>query len=97
MFRNCCCDNNRQNMMGYGPMMMGGMNQAPIMEGQVIEPTITKCVEQEFYHEVPHVCPIHTHTINKHIYKHTYTPQYSCSEECQVSNIDCGKCSGFIG
>lgn len=53
MFRNCCCDNNRQNMMGYGPMMMGNMNQAPIMEGQVIEPTITKCVEQEFYHEVP--------------------------------------------
>ena len=97
MFRNCCCNNNRQNMMGFGPQpMMGGMNQAPIMEGQVIEPTITKCVEQEFYHEVPHVCPIHTHTINKHIYKHTYTPQYSCSEECQVSNIDCGKCSGFV-
>lgn len=43
-----------------------------------------------------HVCPIHTHTINKHIYKHTYTPQYSCSEECQVENIDCGKCSGFM-
>lgn len=44
-----------------------------------------------------HVCPIHTHTINKHIYKHTYTPQYTCSEECQVENIDCGKCSGFVG
>lgn len=98
MFRNCCCNSGaRQNVMPYGPApMMGGMNAAPIMEGQVIEPTITKCVEQEFYHEVPHVCPIHTHTINRHIYKHTYTPQYSCSEECQVSNIDCGKCSGFV-
>lgn len=101
MFRKCC-DNNRQNMFNYGPapmMMQGGINMGmnPIMEGQVIEPTITKCVEQEFYHEVPHVCPIHTHTINRHIYKHTYTPQYSCSEECQVSNIDCGKCSGFVG
>lgn len=99
MFRNCCCNNNRQNMMGFGPgpmMMQGGMNATPIMEGQVIEPTITKCVEQEFFHEVPHICPIHTHTINKHIYKHTYTPQYSCSEECQMSNIDCGKCSGFV-
>ena len=93
MFRNCC--NNRQNMMGYDiPMMMQG---TPIMEGQVIEPTITKCIEKEFYHEVPHVCPIHTHTINRHIYKHTYTPQYTCSEECQVSNLDCGKCSGFVG
>ena len=95
MFRNNCCDS-RQNMQmpmfnqGYG------YNQ-PMMEQQVIEPTITKCVEQEFYHEVPHICPIHTHTINRHIYNHTYTPQYSCSEECQVQNNDCGKCSGFLG
>lgn len=96
MFRNCC-DNARQNVMGmpYG-MPQGVMGAQPAMEGAVVEPTITKCVEQEFYHEVPHVCPIHTHTVNKHIYKHTYAPQYSCSEECQVSNLDCGKCSNFI-
>ncbi len=98
--RNCC--SSRQNM-GFAQPQMGmmqgnqmGMMQ-PMMEGQVIEPTITQCQEREFYHEVPHVCPIHTHTINRHIYKHTYTPQYSCSEECQVCNIDCGKCSGFLG
>ncbi len=92
--RSCC---NRQGMMGYGvPFGMNANMNAPIMEGQVVEPTITKCVEQEFYHEVPHVCPIHTHTVNKHIYKHTYTPQYTCSEECQVCNLDCGKCSGFV-
>lgn len=96
MFSNRGCCNMRQNM--YGGMTMGqGMMSGAMMEGQVIEPTITKCVQQNFYHEVPHVCPIHTHTINKHIYKHTYTPQYTCSEECQVENIDCGKCSGFVG
>lgn len=96
MFSNRGCCNMRQNM--YGGMPMGqGMMSGAMMEGQVIEPTITKCVQQNFYHEVPHVCPIHTHTINKHIYKHTYTPQYTCSEECQVENIDCGKCSGFVG
>ena len=88
MFRNCC---NRQ--MTIGMMPQGNC----CMEQQVIEPTITKCVEKEFYHEIPHVCPIHTHVINKHIYKHTYTPQYSCSEECQTVNLDCGKCSGFVG
>ena len=88
MFRNCC---NRQ--MGYG---MGMPMQQPMMESQVVEPTITKCEEKEFYHEVPHVCPIHTHTVNRHIYKHTYTPQYSCSEENQVCNIDCGKCCNFL-
>lgn len=95
--RGCC--SGRQN--GFGqmpfagqPMGFGGAN--PTMECQVVEPTITQCQEREFYHEVPHVCPIHTHVVNKHIYKHTYTPQYSCSEENQVCNIDCGKCSGFL-
>lgn len=43
MFRNNCC--NRQNMFG--------VMQQPMMECEVVEPTITKCVEKEFYHEVP--------------------------------------------
>lgn len=59
----------------------------------IIEPTITKCIEKEFYHEVPHCCPIHTHIINKHIYNHTYTPEYTCDEENVVINNDCGSCS----
>jgi hypothetical protein len=62
---------------------------------EIVEPTITKCIEKEFYHEVPHVCPIHTHVINRHIYKHTYTPQYTCSEENQVINDDCGSCANY--
>lgn len=65
------------------------------MEREIVEPAINKCIEKEFYHEVPHVCPIHTHVINRHIYKHTYTPQYSCSEENQVINDDCGSCCNF--
>lgn len=84
--RNCC-----DRQMGYAMPM-----DTCCMEQPVIEPTITKCIEKEYYHEVPHVCPIHTHTINKHIYKHTYTPQYTCSEEEQVFNNDCGKCSGLM-
>lgn len=65
------------------------------IEREVIEPTINKCVQKDFYHEVPHVCPIHTHVVNRHIYNHTYTPRYTCSEENQIVNNDCGKCSGF--
>ena len=61
----------------------------------IVEPAINKCVEREFCHEVNHICPIHTHVINKHIYNHTYTPQYSCSEENQVINNDPGCCGGF--
>lgn len=88
--RNCCC--NRQG--GFGMPMNNACCQ-PRMEGPVMEPAITKCVEKEFYHEVPHCCPIHTHVINKHIYTHTYTPQYSCSEEDVVINNDCGSCNKF--
>lgn len=77
---------------GYGGCQ--NMNTG-CMEREIVEPTINKCIEKEFYHEVPHVCPIHTHVINKHIYKHTYTPQYSCSEENQVYNEDCGSCCNF--
>lgn len=88
--RNCGC--NRQNMFNQ-PMM--GCCPQPQMEAPIVEPTITKCIEKEFYHEVPHCCPIHTHTINRHVYKHTYTPQYTCSEENQVINNDCGSCCGL--
>ena len=81
MFNKCCFNRN--------------MGCIPSCEQQIVEPPINKCIEKEFYHEVPHVCPIHTHVINRHIYKHTYTPQYSCSEENQVINNDCGGCSQF--
>ena len=62
----------------------------------IVEPAINKCVEREFCHEVNHVCPIHTHVINKHVYNHTYTPQYTCSEENQVINNDPGCCAKFM-
>lgn len=89
--KRCCSGMQNQNMM-MPPMNMNGTD---CCNREIVEPAINKCVEREFYHEVPHICPIHTHVINKHIYKHTYTPQYSCSEENQVCNIDCGGCSGF--
>ncbi len=61
----------------------------------IVEPAINNCVEREFCHEVKHVCPIHTHVVNKHIYNHTYTPQYTCSEENQIINNDPGCCNQF--
>lgn len=62
----------------------------------IMEPPITKCIEKEFHHEVKHCCPIHTHVVNKHIYTHTYTPQFTCDEEDVVINNDCGSCSQFM-
>lgn len=42
-----------------------------------------------------HIIPMHTHVIRRHIYNHTYTPQYSCSEENQVINNECG-CNKYM-
>ncbi len=57
MSNKSCCSS-RQNM-GFGAQPVAFGNQMnmmqPMMEGQVIEPTITQCQEREFYHEVPHV------------------------------------------
>ena len=61
----------------------------------IVESPIEKCVHREIIHKVNHVCPIHTKIINHHIYKHCYTPQYTCCEENQVVNIDEGSCCNY--
>ncbi len=72
-------------MNGNQPMMGNGMNE-PIRE---------RVINRTFVHEVPHVCPIHTRIINHHVYKHTYRPMYTCSEENVCSNVQCGSCCQF--
>ncbi len=54
-----------------------------------------RVINRTFIHEVPHTCPIHTRIINHHVYKHTYRPVYTCSEENVCSNVQCGSCSQF--
>lgn len=67
--------------------------------GEVCPPTcieeapINTCVQNDIYHEVKHIVPIHTHMIDRHIYNHTYVPKYTCSKEDQVINNDPGVCS----
>ena len=76
---------------GMDPMMeMGGCKMQPVYE-QPIE----KCVHRTIFHEVPHVCPINTKIINHHVYKHTYSPCYSCCEENDVCQVNEGNCCCF--
>lgn len=84
------------NMMngGAGGMNMN-MNAAVMPGGPVQEGVQQKCIHKTIVHEVPHVCPIHTRIINHHVFKHTYRPQYTCSEENVVSNVQCGSCCQF--
>lgn len=79
------------NMMNMNNMNGNGVMNVPAMGEGVQE----KCIHRTFIHEVPHVCPIHTRIINHHVYKHTYRPQYTCSQENTVSNIQCGSCCQF--
>ena len=81
------------NMNSEAPgmnMNMGFSCGCPVQEG-----VQQKCIHKTIVHEVPHVCPIHTRIINHHVFKHTYRPQYTCSEENVVSNVQCGSCSQF--
>lgn len=55
-----------------------------------------KCVHKQIIHEVPHVCPINTRIINHHIYRHTYSPCYTCTEENEVCNENIGCCNKFM-
>jgi len=70
--------------------MTYGMQQGP-----VIEPGRERCVQRNIVHEVKHICPINTRIINNHIFRHTYQPRYTCSEENVVTNQQCGSCCNF--
>ena len=72
-----------------GDMGMGGCCES--LPG-VVCPPIYECpretvVNRYICHEVPHIIPCNTRIINHHIYRHTYTPAYSCCEENEVQNI----------
>ena len=79
------------DMTGYNNSMM----QQPNMMGNMNEGVQQRVINRTFVHEVPHTCPIHTRIINHHVYKHTYRPVYTCSEENTVSNVQCGSCCQF--
>lgn len=82
------------NDMDVDVNMMNSGN-APMMGTPMNEGVQERVINRTFVHEVPHVCPIHTRIINHHVYKHTYRPAYTCSEENVCSNVQCGSCCQF--
>ena len=63
--------------------------------GPIVEPGRERVVQRNIVHEVKHICPMNTRIINNHIFRHTYQPRYTCSEENVVSNVQCGSCCNF--
>ena len=86
---------------GYGLYQMDNqccqtVSKQNCPEDPIYEMPIVNCVQKDYVHEIVHVCPIHTKVVNNHIYKHTYVPEYTCSEENICSNYDDGcNCSRF--
>ena len=99
MKSNRCMDPNifleSQEPMDYS--MMGGMdtsvmkmnccNDGVMMCPPIMECPQVKCCHRVINYEVPHIIPCHTKVINHHIYKHTYQPCYSYSEEDETSEV----------
>ena len=80
--------NNQYSMCGNAPLP--GIICPPIYECPQ-----ERCFHRQIVHEVPHICPINTRIINHHIYKHTYSPCYTCTEENEVSNVTDNCCGRF--
>ena len=81
--RCCTTDDNKMNFQN------GFMNSETCMP--VCECPQERVCHREFIHNVQHVVPINTRIINHHIYRHTYTPCYTCTEENEVCNVNaCG-------
>ena len=78
-------------------MMSETTTSCNTMPGVVCQPIYEcpqeRCVHRQIIHEVPHVCPVNTRIINHHIYKHTYSPCYTCTEENEICNENVG-CPG---
>lgn len=63
------------------------MPSMPLCCSPVYECPQERCIHRQIVHEVPHVIPVNTKIINHHIYKHTYSPCFTCTEENEVCNV----------
>lgn len=66
---------------------MGCCPSQTMMCPPVMECPQVRCCHRVINYEVPHIIPCHTKTINHHVYRHTYQPCYSYSEEDESSEI----------
>jgi len=96
MFKNFRCfdkENMDTNSMEFPEALP--MNNSFCEQKPIYEPMQERVCHRQFIHEVPHVCPINTRIINHHIYRHTFTPCYTCCEENEVCNVYDGCSSQF--
>ena len=62
------------------------------MQNPVYECPQERVCHRYIHHEVPHIMPCNTRIINHHIYRHTFTPEYTCCEENVCENVYGPRC-----
>lgn len=100
MFRNRDCGKQEmdmgvqmnENMYAQMNMMDGGESYPGVVCPPVYECPQERVCHRYICHEVPHIKPCNTKIVNHHIYRHTFTPCYSCCEENVVSNVYDNNC-----
>lgn len=83
-------EDNSKTMMSqdmYGQGMCCPIAPEPMMCPPIMECPQERCCHRYICHEVPHVIPCNTRIINHHVYRHTFTPSYTCCEENEYSNV----------
>lgn len=95
MFDKRCMDKTME-MNGYYDMPYDAQIQLEGITCPVVyECPIERVCHREICHHVPHICPINTKVVNHHIYRHTYTPQYTCCEENEKCDVYEGNCNNY--
>ena len=72
----------------YDQMACDSATMSGVVCPPIYECPQERCIHRQIVHEVPHVCPVNTRIINHHIYKHTYSPCYTCTEENDICNVN---------
>ncbi|MBQ4583867.1 MAG: hypothetical protein IJA94_03155 [Bacilli bacterium] len=95
-------DMGKEQKYEQAPMMsvgydMGYMDCCNNSYPGVVCPPVYECPQERvchryICHEVPHIQPCNTKIVNHHVYRHTFTPCYSCCEENVISNVYDRKC-----
>lgn len=85
-------ETNSSNMM-YNQNM--NMNYGSFQGCPIYECPQERQIHKQIIHNVPHICPINTRIINHHIFRHTYSPCYTCQEENDYCNVNEGCCNNF--
>lgn len=85
--------------MGTDAYAAGGAGDCHMMNAMpgCVQNPIYECPQERvchryICHEVPHIMPCNTRIINHHVYRHTFTPEYTCCEENVCENVFGPRC-----